>query len=58
MKDPQRVPRVTAGAGHHKEGAVDRELELKVELDAGNDVEYKVEAIKDSAVYAKESNTG
>ena len=29
--------------------------ELELEFDAGNNKEYKIEAIKDSAVYAKEA---
>ena len=30
-------------------------LELELEFDAGNNKKYKIEAIKDNAVYAKEA---
>ena len=35
---------------------MDRKLEI--ELEAGNDIEYEVEAIQNSAVYARESVAG
>ncbi len=33
-------------------------VETAIELDEGDSKEYKVEAIRDSAVYAKESESG
>lgn len=42
---------VTARAGHHKKGQV---KETKLKHEAGNSKEYKVKAIWDSIVYARE----
>lgn len=39
-----------------RKGQADKELEM--ELEAGNDIEYKMEAIWDSAVYAQELVAG
>ena len=34
------------------------DMQLNFEFEAGNDKEYEVDGIRDSAVYAKESATG
>ncbi len=54
MEDSWHFSRITAGAGITRKGWV----ETALKLDKGDSEEYEVEAICDSAVYAKESDSG
>ncbi len=60
MEDIQYIPRVSTGAGYHKEKWVDKALpkpEKDVEFKVGGNKEYKVEAIIDSVVYSQQANS-
>ena len=56
MENSQHFPHVTARARHPKKRRMNKLFpEPEPEFDAGNNKEYEVEAIIDSAVYAKEA---
>ena len=57
MENVQRFLRITARAGTIRKKRVDKWV-TELELKAGNNKEYKVETIWDSAVYASKSESG
>ena len=60
MKDTQDIPCVIAGARHYQKGAVDNkalpESEKELEFEAGDNKEYEVKTIIESAVYGQQAN--